>query len=103
MIEKTASLIVAGKIKEAKTQLDDVLNLLVTTTEVYPLPLLAAEESLTEAYRLEHTTDLNKEQSRKQVLNLADEANRKLELAEALGYGTKERRFNSQVQRYSTR
>jgi hypothetical protein len=90
VIEKTASLIVAGKIDEAKAQLYNVLNLLVTETEIYPLPVLAAEETLTEAYRLEHTTDLAKEDSRKRVLNLADETNKQLELAEALGYGTKD-------------
>lgn len=90
VIEKTASLIVAGKIDEAKALLDDVLNLLVTTTEIYPLPVLAAEETLTEAYRLEHTTDLTKEESKKRVLNLADETNQHLELAEAFGYGTKD-------------
>ena len=89
VIEKTSSLIVAGKIDEAKAELNDLLNLLVTKTEIYPLPVLAAEENLTEAFRLEHTTDLTKEDSRKRVLSLADETNKHLELAEALGYGTK--------------
>ncbi len=89
-IEKTAALIVAGKTLEAKAQLYDVLNLLMTTTEVYPLPLLTAEETLTEAYRLEHTSDLAKEDSRKRVLSLADETSDQLKLAEALGYGGKD-------------
>jgi hypothetical protein len=90
VIEKTASLIVAGNIDEAKAQLNDLLNLLVTKTEIYPLPVLAAEENLTEAFRLEHTADLTKEEQRKRISNLADETNKHLELAEALGYGTKD-------------
>ncbi len=89
-IEKAASLIVGGKIDEAKAQLYDVLNLLVTRTEIYPLPVLTAEETLSEAYRLEHTSDLSKEDSRKKVLTLVDETNKQLELAEALGYGKKD-------------
>ena len=89
-IEKAASQIVGGKIDDAKTELYGVLNLLVTRTEIYPLPLLNAEETLMEAYRLEHGTDLSKAESKKKILKLADQANEQLKLAEALGYGSKD-------------
>ncbi|HEY8158758.1 MAG TPA: YfdX family protein [Methylobacter sp.] len=88
-IEKASRLITAGNEAEAKNTLEDVLDMLVTHAEIYPLPVLAAEEYLTEAYELEHKTDLSKKDSKENILKLADNAENELKLAEALGYGEK--------------
>jgi hypothetical protein len=88
-IEKAASLIVAGKENEAKRALRQVLDTLVTRVEIYPLPVLAAEDDLTDAFELEHKTDLSKKESKENILKLADHAENELKLAEALGYGEK--------------
>jgi hypothetical protein len=88
-IEKASSQITAGKESEAKGTLGNILDRLVTHVEIYPLPVLAAEEDLTEAYELEHKTDLSKKDSKENILKLADNAENELKLAEALGYGEK--------------
>ena len=66
-IEKAASLIVAGKEDEAKKTLKQLLDTLVTDVEVYPLPVLAAEADLSEAYELEHKSDLSKTESKEKM------------------------------------
>jgi hypothetical protein len=76
-----------GKTDEAENALYDVLNLLVKTTEIIPLPVLQAEELLTAASELEHKSDLSKKASRTEILKLTDAAKDKLKLAEMLGYG----------------
>jgi hypothetical protein len=88
-IEKASRLITAGNEAEARNTLEDVLDTLVTHAEIYPLPVLASEEYLTEAYELEHKTDLSKKDSKENILKLADNAENELKLAEALGYGEK--------------
>ena len=89
-INKAVELINAGKTKEAITVLDDVLNALVESTEVIPLPLLRAEVLLAEASLVEHKEDMSKEKSRAEVLKLIDAAKEKLKVAALLGYGDKE-------------
>lgn len=86
-IEKASRFITAGNEAEAKNTLEDVLDTLVTHVEIYPLPVLTAEDYLTEAYELEHKTDLSKKDSKENILKLADQAENELKLAEALGYG----------------
>lgn len=88
-IDKAKSLIAAGKQDDAINTLTDVLDRLVAHIEIYPLPVLAAEADLTEAYELEHKTDLSKPESKDNILKLADKAENQLKLAEALGYGEK--------------
>ncbi len=88
-IKEAVKLIDSGKTDEAENALYDVLNLLVKTTEIFPLPVLQAEELLTAASELEHKSDLSKEGSRKEILKLTDAAKGKLKLAEMLGYGDK--------------
>ncbi len=88
-IDKASAQITAGKEAEAKGTLGNILDTLVTHVETYPLPVLAAEEDLTEAYELEHKTDLSKKDSKENILILADNAENELKLAEALGYGEK--------------
>lgn len=80
----------ANKPENAKIALENVLGMLVNTTEVFSLPVLEAESMLTAASELEHKSDLSKDASRQEVLKLIDAAKDKLKLAEILGYGTKD-------------
>jgi hypothetical protein len=89
-VKEAAALIDQGKTGEAENALYDVLNLLVDTTEIMPLPVLRAEALLTGASELEHKKDLAQEASRKEILDLTEAAREKLKLAETLGYGVKE-------------
>lgn len=89
-IKNAVALIDAGKSNEAALVLDEVLNTLVEHTEIIPLPILSAEELLTEASELEHKEDLSKEKSRDEVLKFTDAAKEKLKIAELLGYGGKD-------------
>lgn len=88
-IEKVKSLIAAGKPEDAANSLAEVLDRLVAHVEIYPLPVLAAETDLTEAYELEHKSDLSQPDSKDKILKLADKAESQLKLAEVLGYGEK--------------
>jgi hypothetical protein len=88
-IDKAKSLIMTGKQDDAAGTLTDVLDKLVAHVEIYPLPVLAAESDLTEAFELEHKTDHSKPESKDNILKLADKSENQLELAEALGYGEK--------------
>lgn len=89
-IKEAVNLINKGKTDEAEDALYDVLNLLVKTTEIMPLPVLRAEALLTAASELEHKSDLTQAASRTEILKLTDAAKDKLKLAEMLGYGAKD-------------
>ncbi|MFA5923338.1 MAG: YfdX family protein [Methylococcaceae bacterium] len=89
-IKEAVSLINKDKTEEAEDALYDVLNLLVKTTEIMPLPVLRAEALLTAASELEHKSDLTQAASRTEILKLTDAAKDKLKLAEMLGYGAKD-------------
>lgn len=89
-IKEAAALGGQGKTDEAAEALSDALNLLVTTTDIIPLPVLRAEALLSQASKLEHQSDLSQEQSRAEVIQLTDAAKQQLQLAQALGYGDKE-------------
>ncbi len=80
----------ANKPEEAKIALENVLGMLVNTTDVFVLPVLEAESLVTDASELEHKSDLSKEESRKEILKLTAAATDKLKLAELLGYGSKD-------------
>ena len=88
-IKAIAPLIDAGKIDEANDALYAVLSTLVITEEVIPLPIVRAEALLSEAFRIEHTSDLSKEESRKKIDKLIDDAGTQIKIAETLGYGDK--------------
>ncbi|MEC4750387.1 YfdX family protein [Methylomicrobium sp. Wu6] len=88
-IDEATALIKAGKEDDAKKTLEKVLDTLVANTEIYPLPVLSAEADLTDAYELEHNSGLSKKDGKKQILQLADNTEYQLKLAEALGYGDK--------------
>ena len=89
-IKNAVNLIGQGKTNEAEGVLYNVLNTLVGTTEIMPLPVLRAETLLDKAMELEHKSDLTKEASRTEILILTDAAKDKLKLAELLGYGAKD-------------
>ncbi|OYV16559.1 MAG: YfdX protein [Methylococcaceae bacterium NSM2-1] len=89
-IKEAVSLINKGKTDEAEDALYEVLNMLVKTTEIMPLPVLRAEAFLTAASELEHKSDLTQAASRTEILKLTDAAKDKLKLAEILGYGDKD-------------
>ncbi len=89
-IKEAVALIDTGKASEAENILNKVLNMLVKTTEIIPLPILRAEALLDQASEMEHKQDLSKEKSREEVLKLTDAAKDKLILAELLGYGAKD-------------
>ena len=89
-IKEAVNLIDKGKTDAAENALYDVLNMLVKTTEIMPLPVLRAEALLTAASEMEHKSDLTQDASRTEILKLTDAAKDKLKLAEMLGYGSKD-------------
>jgi hypothetical protein len=89
-IKNAVNLIGQGNTNEAEGVLYNVLNTLVGTIEIMPLPVLRAETLLDKAMELEHKSDLTKEASRTEILILTDAAKDKLKLAELLGYGAKD-------------
>ncbi len=89
-IKQIIPLIDAGKIDQAAVELNDLLDTLVVTTDVMPLPVLRAEELLTAAADLERRDDLSKEANRAEIQQFTDAAKEKLELAQLLGYGEKD-------------
>lgn len=87
-IKAVAPLIEEGKLDEAKVALQAVLNILVVTTDVVPLPILRAEILLRNAEALAE----NKERTDKDNETLASqlaEARHQIKMAELLGYGDK--------------
>ena len=56
-IDQVAPLIDAGKIDEAKQLLVDTLETYVIEETVTPLTIIKAEEQLSEAFQIEHTSD----------------------------------------------
>ena len=87
-IKAITPLIDAGKIDEAKAGLQAMLNTIVITTEVTPLPKLRAEQLLKSAQTLAEKKDCSKEESDK-LAKYFQGTREQLEMAELLGYGTK--------------
>lgn len=112
-IKAVVPLIDQGKVEEAKEALQAALQtVVVTNTLVFPLPILRAEALITQADELSkkiETPELkeaqkfgetdksdiaNKEASPKeQILAKLEKARQELKMAEALGYGIKEDRY----------
>ena len=88
-IKAITPLIDAGKIDEAKAELQAMLSTLVITTEIVPLPKLRAEEMLKEAQSLSEKKQRSKLENDKLSNNLHG-VREQLEMAELLGYGSKE-------------
>jgi hypothetical protein len=77
-----------GKLDDAKRVLQTALNTLVITQTVVPIPVVQAEQTLKQAEALSAANDRTPD-SNGQMKNLLKEARSDLELAQALGYGTK--------------
>lgn len=88
-IKAITPLIDAGKVDEAKAELQALLNTLVITTEIVPLPKLRAEEMLKQAQSLSEKKQRTKEENDRLSKNLKGVRDQ-LEIAELLGYGNKE-------------
>ena len=88
-IKAITPLIDAGKIDEAKAELQAMLNTLVITTEIVPLPKLRAEEMLKEAQSLSEKKQRTKVENDKLSKDLQG-VREQLEMSELLGYGNKE-------------
>ncbi len=89
-IDRVAPLIDAGKIDEAKQLLYDTLDTFVSEQEVTPLGVIRADKKLREAFKIEHTGDLSKQETKAKIHKLIDDAERQIKVAEALGYGTED-------------
>jgi YfdX protein len=89
-IDRIAPLIDAGKIEAAKQLLIDLLNTYVSEQEVTPLAIIRAEEKLTEAFQIEHKSDLSKQESKNKIEKLVKDAEQDIKVAEALGYGSED-------------
>ncbi len=88
-IKAITPLIDAGKIDEAKTQLQTALNTMVVTTDVVPLPKLRAQTLLKEAQALTEKKDRSKADNDKLASQLGM-VREQLQMAELLGYGKKQ-------------
>ena len=88
-MKAAAVLLDADKMDEAKVALYTALNTLVIETEVIPLPILRAEVMIAAAM----TEDAKDEDKKKEVLNLLDNAEYQLIMAEELGYGKRDKEY----------
>ncbi len=88
-IKAIAPLIDEGKTEDAKLALHDLLNTLVVTEHVIPLPLLRANLLMVEAETLTENTQRTDKEN-KTLDGLLKAVKHQLKLAEALGYGDKE-------------
>jgi len=88
-IKAVAPLIDAGKTEEAKAALEAALNTLVIETYVIPLPRVRAEALLRQAEQLAAKANRTKDDNQK-VHSLINATRTEIQLAEALGYGSKD-------------
>jgi len=88
-MKAAAILLDANKMDEAKVALYIALNTLVIETEVIPLPILRAEVMIAAAM----TEDAKDEDRKKAVLNLLENAEYQLIMAEELGYGKRDKEY----------
>jgi hypothetical protein len=88
-LQAVVPLIDAGKNDEAKAALYTALNTLVIETIVIPLPKVRAQAMLKEADQLASTPNRTQEQNDR-LNTLLDAARGQIQLAEALGYGSKD-------------
>ncbi len=80
-----------NKMEEAKAALTSVLNTVIVEQMVYPLPILNAEQMIIEAADIDAKDHKNIDK----VINLLNNANYQLTLAEEMGYGKKDKEFKS--------
>jgi len=84
-IREAVPLIDAGKIDEAKMQIQSALNLLYVEDSIYPLPVLRAQEMLSTAESLAEKPDRTDDEST-QLANLLEAAREEIKFGLALGY-----------------
>lgn len=87
-IKEAVRLIDQNKMEEAKTVLQTALNTLVITEAVIPLPVIRAREFLKEAETLSEKANRTPEDNQR-LTTLLDASRKEIEMAQALGYGTK--------------
>lgn len=87
-IKAITPLIDAGRVEEARTRLQTLLNTLVVTTEVVPLPKLRAEEQIRAAQALAEKANRSKEENASLAQHLGA-AREQLQMGELLGYGVR--------------
>jgi hypothetical protein len=85
-IKAITPLIDAGRLDEARVALQTLLNTLVVTSEVVPLPKLRAEEHIKAAQALAEKKSRSAEENARLSQNLAA-AREQLQIGELLGYG----------------
>lgn len=88
-IKAVAPLIDAGKTEEAEAALEAALNTLVVDTFVIPLPRVRAEALLQQAEQLSSKASRTSADDQR-LHNLLNATRTQIQLAEALGYGTKD-------------
>jgi hypothetical protein len=88
-IKAIAPLIDAGKMDEAKAALEAALNTIVVVTYVVPLPRVRAQALLQEAKQLATKSNRTQDDGKK-VHSYIDATRSQIQLAEALGYGSKD-------------
>jgi hypothetical protein len=88
-IRAVVPLVDAGKIDEAKAALHATLSTLVIETYVIPLPKVRAEAMLNEADTIANKSNRTDDDKAK-LRAMIDATRRELQLAEVLGYGTKD-------------
>ncbi|MEO5970452.1 MAG: YfdX family protein [Bdellovibrionia bacterium] len=88
-IKEAVRFVDQSKMDDAKRVLQTALNTLVITQTVIPVPVVQAEQKLKKAEALAETKDRPAD-SNAQMTSLLKEARTDLELAQALGYGTKD-------------
>lgn len=87
-IKEAVRLIDATKIDEAKAVLQTALNTLVVTESIIPLPVVTAQQLLKEAETLSEKAGRTAEDNQR-LTSLLNASRSEIEMAQALGYGTK--------------
>jgi YfdX protein len=88
-IKAVAPLIDAGKTEQARAALEAALNTLVIETYVIPLPKIRAQALLQQAEQVAANASRTQDDNQK-LHGLIDATRTEIQLAEALGYGTKD-------------
>jgi hypothetical protein len=88
-IDQVLPLIEAGNLSEGKRELIQALDTLVYEQEITPLSIFRAEDKLNQAFQIEHKEDFSKQENKDKISHLVIETNQDINVAEALGYGTK--------------
>jgi len=93
-LKQAAILIREKRLAEASALLKKMLNTLVITEQIIPLPVMRAQQYVIEAL----TLDLAKAADREEIIKLLDNADYQLKLAEALGYGKRTKDYKDLYQ-----